>query len=74
MNEYECKRCGRLIRKDKIDFCDECYKRNKRDLFHIQEIIANENVYDLATISKKSGVSIKIINMLAETEHIRFIN
>lgn len=66
MSDHECKRCGAFIKNNQVKFCSICSEKNRTDIVNIKEVIIETKLNDLATISRESGVSIKVINMLVE--------
>lgn len=72
MNNYECKRCGVLIKQDENNFCSKCVERNYKDILLIKKIISERRISDVATISKSSGISIKVINILEKSNYLIF--
>lgn len=72
MSEYECKRCGGLLMQSQGEFCNKCIDKNHEDIVLIRDVMQEMKVNDLATISRKTGISIKIINMLARNNYIVF--
>jgi len=72
MSDYECKRCGAFIKQNQIGFCNKCRENNSVDIKLIKTLISETNFNDLTTVSTKTGISIKTINMLARNNYLEF--
>lgn len=70
MGNYTCKRCGALIKVNQIDFCEKCSSKNREDLKTIRKYLDNKGRNDIYSISKNTGVSLKVINLLINDESL----
>lgn len=70
MSNYTCKRCGALIKVNQVDFCESCSVKNREDLNTIRRYLDTNSRDDIYSISKNTGVSLKVINLLINEQSL----